>query len=78
MAARYAAEGGEPIVTDLDAVRTLGVKPVLGDYLAPGDQARHNADRIALDLMKLLSERNASEREDRATMNADAEKSSLR
>ena len=78
MAARYAAEGGEPMVVDLDAVRALGVEPVLGDYLAPGDVARHNADRIAIDLMKLLSERNVSEREDRATMNADAEKSSLR
>jgi uncharacterized cofD-like protein len=78
MAERYAAEGGEPIVIDLDAVRALGVQPVLGDYLAAGDVARHNADRIAHDLMQLLSERNAAEREDRATMIADAEKSTRR
>jgi uncharacterized cofD-like protein len=57
MAERYAAEGGEPIVIDLDAVRALGVQPVLGNYLAAGDVARHNADRIAHDLMQLLSER---------------------
>jgi uncharacterized cofD-like protein len=78
MAERYAAEGGEPIVIDTDAVRALGVEPVLGDYLAPGDVARHNADRIAHDLLKLLSERNSSPRDDRATMIADAEKSTPR
>jgi len=74
MQERYAAEGAEPIAIDLDAVRALGVEPVLGNYLAAGDVARHDADRIAHDLMQLLSERNAAEREDRATMIADAEK----
>ncbi len=75
MIERYAAEGAEPIVMNVDAVRALGVEPVLGDYLGAGDVARHNADRIAKDLMRLLSDRNASERDDRATMIADAEKS---
>jgi uncharacterized cofD-like protein len=71
---RYAAEGAEPIVVDVDAVHALGVEPVLGLYLAPGEIARHNADRIAHDLMQLLSERNRAEREARVTMVADAEK----
>jgi uncharacterized cofD-like protein len=78
MQERYAAEGAEPIAIDLDAVRALGVEPVLGNYLAAGDVARHDADRIAHDLMQLLSERNAAEREDRATMIADAEKQTHR
>ncbi|HEX6880822.1 MAG TPA: hypothetical protein VF135_10690, partial [Terriglobales bacterium] len=63
------------IVMDVDAVRSLGVEPVMGDYLGEGDVARHNADRIAKDLLRLLSDRNASERDDRATMIANAEKS---
>jgi uncharacterized cofD-like protein len=61
MIERYKAEGGEPIVMDVDAVRALGVEPVLGDYLGPGEVARHNADRIAKDLIQLLAERNRTE-----------------
>lgn len=73
MVERYAAEGAEPIVNDLDAVRALGVEPIMGDYLGAGTVARHDANRIAHDLMRLLSGRNADERGGRATMVADAE-----
>jgi uncharacterized cofD-like protein len=73
---RYAAEAAEPIAVDLDAVRALGVQPVLGDYLAPGEVARHDAPRIAQDLMRLLATRNLSD--NHARMIADAEKSTHR
>ncbi len=53
MKAKYALEGASQIVNDLDAVEALGVCPVLGDYLEPGDIARHAADRVAADLMQL-------------------------
>src|SRR5712692_9402384 len=54
--AKYALEGANQIVTDLDAIEELGVIPVLGDYLEPGMVARHATDRIAADLMDLANQ----------------------
>src|ERR1700723_2883895 len=48
--AKYALEGANQIVADLEAVEELGVIPVLGDYLDEKDMvARHLTDRIATD-----------------------------
>ena len=54
--AKYALEGANQIVTDLEAIEELGVIPVLGDYLEPGMVARHATDRIAADLMDLAAQ----------------------
>jgi uncharacterized cofD-like protein len=51
--ARYALEGASQIVADLDAVRSMGVQPILGDYLADDDKARHATDQVAHDLIHL-------------------------
>jgi uncharacterized cofD-like protein len=51
--ARYALEGATQIVADLDAVRSLGVQPILGDYLVDDDKARHATDQVAHDLIHL-------------------------
>src|SRR5882757_193374 len=51
--ARYALEGASQIVADLDAVRSLGVQPILGEYLADDDKARHATDQVAHDLIHL-------------------------
>ena len=51
--ARYAAESSEPLVNDLEAIRALGVTPLLGDYLDASQFARHAVDRIAADLLTL-------------------------
>jgi uncharacterized cofD-like protein len=51
--AKYAEEGACQIVSDLDAVESLGVIPVLGDYLEEAGVARHNTARIAGDLVQL-------------------------
>ncbi len=51
--ARYALEGASQIVADLDAVRSLGVQPILGNYLVEGDKARHATDQVAHDLIHL-------------------------
>jgi len=51
--AKYALEGASEIVADLDAIESLGVCPVLGDYLFEGNVARHNTDRLAKDLLDL-------------------------
>ncbi len=72
MVERYRAESAEPIVNDLDEVRAMGVEPVLGDYLDARDKARHEAKRIANDLMKLVSDRLSADQRLRATMVGDA------
>lgn len=53
--AKYALEGACQIVADLDAIESLGVIPVLGDYLEEGEVARHNTVRVAGDLVQLAS-----------------------
>ncbi|MDR3763745.1 MAG: YvcK family protein [Acidobacteriota bacterium] len=50
---RYADEGSEPMHNDLDAIRKLGVTPILGDYLDASHFARHATDRLANDLLNL-------------------------
>jgi uncharacterized cofD-like protein len=53
--AKYALEGACQIVSDLDAIESLGVIPVLGDYLEEAGVARHNTERVARDLVQLGS-----------------------
>ena len=57
--ARYALEGAAQIVADLDEVERLGVKPVVGEYLDEATVARHATDRVARDLLKLVSQLSA-------------------
>src|ERR1700674_2706784 len=54
--AKYALEGANGIVADLEAIEELGVTPVLGGYLDPGAKARHRTDQIAADLMELATQ----------------------
>jgi uncharacterized cofD-like protein len=56
MKAKYALEGASQIVADMDAIEALGVSPVLGDYLDEGEVARHATERVAQDLMSLMSQ----------------------
>jgi uncharacterized cofD-like protein len=56
MKAQYALEGASQIVADLEAIEALGVCPVLGDYLDEGAVARHATDRVARDLMALMTQ----------------------
>jgi uncharacterized cofD-like protein len=53
--AKYALEGACQIVADLEAIEALGVIPVLGDYLEEASVARHNAIRVATDLLLLAA-----------------------
>lgn len=56
MKAKYALEGASQIVNDLDVVESLGVCPVLGDYLQEVNTARHAANHVARDLMELATQ----------------------
>ena len=51
--ARYAAEGAEITIADVDRVEALGVRCITGDFLAEGDVLRHNADRVTTALLSL-------------------------
>jgi uncharacterized cofD-like protein len=62
--AKYALEGACQIVADLEAIKSLGVIPVFGDYLEEDGVARHNTTRIAADLLQLAA--NGAERKIRA------------
>jgi uncharacterized cofD-like protein len=54
MKAKYATEGAGQIEADLEAIRRLGVEPILGEYLTEENGiARHNTARVAEDLMQL-------------------------
>lgn len=53
--AKYALEGGAQVLVDLDQIKEIGVRPLLGDYLDEGTTARHATDRIAHDLVNLAS-----------------------
>lgn len=55
MKTKYALEGACQIVNDLDAIQSLDVTPVLGDYLEEAGVARHNTARVARDLMELAA-----------------------
>ena len=56
MKAKYALEGASQIVVDLEAIEALGICPILGDYLDEGAVARHATERVAKDLMILMSQ----------------------
>lgn len=56
MKAKYALEGATQVVVDCQAIRGLGVEPVLGDYLCEDVVARHDTDCIACDLLKLINQ----------------------
>jgi uncharacterized cofD-like protein len=63
--AKYKLEGAGQITTDLDAIKALGVTPVLGDYLEEAGVARHNTARVARDLMQLATQQPAANRSSR-------------
>jgi uncharacterized cofD-like protein len=53
--AKYALEAATQIVADLEAIEELGVAPVVGNYLEEAGVARHATNRVAQDLMQLLT-----------------------
>lgn len=57
---KYAEENAEQIVVDLRAIRSLGVEPILGDYLDESGYARHATDRVARELIEFARKRRAA------------------
>lgn len=62
LAERYRAEGAFPVAADSDALRALGVSVVEGDLISALDYARHDPDRLARAIIRLVVEARASAR----------------
>ena len=50
---KYALEGQQPIEADLQRIRSLGVEPIVGNFVHEGDVLRHDQDRVADCLLEL-------------------------
>ena len=50
---RYAQEGAQPILPDIERIEALGVRVIPGEFAAEGDTLRHDADRVAETLLHL-------------------------
>ncbi|MGA7887512.1 MAG: gluconeogenesis factor YvcK family protein [Acidobacteriaceae bacterium] len=50
---RYAAEGAEVTIADVDRIEAMGIRCVTGDFTAEGDVLRHAADRVTEALLAL-------------------------
>jgi uncharacterized cofD-like protein len=52
---RYARTGAEPVSTDLERIRALGVVPVEADLLKAGRRLRHDATKLGKALLSVLA-----------------------
>jgi uncharacterized cofD-like protein len=59
---RYAAEGAEETIADIERVEALGVRCVTGDFAEEGDVVRHAADRVTDALLALPMRAHVAER----------------
>jgi uncharacterized cofD-like protein len=53
---RYAAEGAETIVPDIERIEAMGIRCITGNFAAEGDVLRHNADRVVEAALQLALE----------------------
>lgn len=57
---RYAAQGAEAIVADIERVESMGIQCITGNFAAEGDVLRHDAACVARTVLELASNHNAS------------------
>ena len=53
----YERDGAFQVSADLEAVRSFGYIPLTGDFVSEGHQVRHDTNKLAAALFKLLDER---------------------
>jgi uncharacterized cofD-like protein len=53
---RYAAEGAEPIQPDIERIEAMGIRCIPKNFAAEGDVLRHDAERVAAQVLKLALE----------------------
>ncbi len=52
--AKYKAEGAAPVAVDIDALRKLGVSVAIGDLINQDDLVRHDSQRLARAVFRLV------------------------
>lgn len=57
MLQRYQKEQAEPVKIDLPAIKSLGVEPILADLTRTGSVLRHDPEKLAKVLWKIILER---------------------
>jgi len=60
--ARYSLQGAEPVESDIDAVRALGVRVVADDLISEDELVRHDPRKLATVLLQLLATVSPEER----------------
>jgi uncharacterized cofD-like protein len=50
---RYAAEGAEPTIADIERIEAMGIRCITGDFVAEGDLLRHAPNRVTDALLSL-------------------------
>jgi uncharacterized cofD-like protein len=53
----YARDGAFPVAPDLDTLQALGYTALTGDFVSEDHQVRHDANKLASALLKVLDER---------------------
>ena len=53
--AKYALEGASRIVVDREAIESMGVRCIAGDFVGEGMVVRHATERVAAELLKLAA-----------------------
>lgn len=54
---KYQREGAELVSPDIDVVREMGYKPITGDFISQTDVVRHDPQKLAQAILRLVFER---------------------
>jgi uncharacterized cofD-like protein len=52
--AKYREQGAELVLPDVDKIRDMGYRPVVGDYISETEVVRHNPDSLAEAILRLI------------------------
>ena len=54
---KYRLEGAELVTPDVDIIREMGYKPILGNYISQTDVVRHDPQKLAQAVVRLIYEK---------------------
>src|SRR5207237_323607 len=54
---RYAETDAEPVYADVEKIRAMNFRPVVGDYISQTHVVRHDHEKLAQSILRLLNRR---------------------